>query len=61
MNLGGGWGDAFGQEAIAQHGVEKGGLARIKFAHHDQEKQFLKLGEGALEQCLIVVWSIQAR
>ena len=55
LNLAGGGQDAFGQQAFAQHGIEKGGLAGVEFADDHQQEDFVQLMEGAFEQLHICV------
>ena len=49
----------FGQQTLAQHGVEKGRLARVELAHHDEQKQLVELVQRLLESAEIFIGRAQ--
>ena len=51
----GGGGDALGEKFSTEQSVEKGCFACIKFAHHNQQKEFVQLGQAGFEKFKIIL------
>lgn len=60
LNLAGGGQHAFGQQAFAQHGVEKGGLAGVELADDHEQEKLIQLVERLLEQSQIFFGRVEA-